>query len=112
MGRTLERRTAEGLWFDPDQRRDLIIMIDLLEHALRIAVRDLEETGTCDLEGAEQADRALKQHCAGARNASSPQPESGIQAVHASPVLAVLLNTGEEAGGHVLRISKALAGAH
>lgn len=112
MGRTLERRTAEGLWFDPDQRRDLIIMIDLLEQAVRIAVRDLEETGTGDLEGAEQAAKALRQHCADARNAPARQPESGIQAVHASPVLAVLLNTGEEAGGHVLRISKALAGAH
>lgn len=110
MGRTLERRTAEGLWFDPDQRRALIIMIDLLEHALRIAVNNLEEEA-CDLQAAEQADKALRQHCGNTRSATTPEHEIGLQASGSIPVHVALLSTGEEIGGQLLRISKALAAA-
>ncbi len=111
MGRTLEQRTAEGLWFDPDQRQDLLTLFDLLEQAARIAVRNLEEPGTCDLGEAERTDQTLRQH---GRNASinpGPRSDAGTQALRSSPVLSALISTGEDVGGHLLNISKALATA-
>jgi len=112
MGRTLERRSAAGHWFDPGQRQDLLTLFDLLEQAMHVAVRNLEEAETCDLAAAEKADQALRRHCANARNAPVSTPEAGLQAVHAGPVHAALLGYGEEVGGHLLRISGALAAAH
>lgn len=112
MGRTLERRSAAGHWFDPGQRQDLLTLFDLLEQAMRVAVGNLEEAETCDHAAAEKAGQALRRHCANARNAPVPTPEAGPQAVHAGPVHAALLGYGEEVGGHLLRISGALAAAH
>lgn len=109
MARTLEHRSAEGLWFDPDQRRDLLALFDLLEQAARIAVRNLEEPGTCDLGEAERTDQALRQHGRSARTGPEPQPDAGTRALRSSPVLSALLGTGEEVGGHLLNISRVLA---
>lgn len=110
LGQTLERRTTHGLWFEPSQRQDLLGMFDLLEQAMRISVGDLEAGDAQALEGATQANEALRQHVERSRLAHEPGPTSSAHAIHSGPVLALLLSTGEEVGDHVLHISKALAG--
>ena len=111
MGRALEQRSADGLWFEPAQRQDLLGLLASLEQAALIAVRSLEDAEANVLKDAEQAEHVLRQYRSRAQAAPAEEAGRTAQAIRSGPVLDLLLRTGEEAGEHLLQITRALAGA-
>ncbi len=62
ISKTLERKSEEKIWFNPDQRNNLGNMFDLVDHAFEIMIANLhEDSNKVSLEPAKEIENEINQ---------------------------------------------------
>lgn len=111
MGKALERRSDQRLWFEPGQREMVLQLFDLLDRAARILVRNLEaEEGKASLDEATLAGRNIRRHCSRVHQERWQDLHAPGTSTRTSLVLAELMSNGEVIGDDLLRVTEALVG--
>jgi phosphate:Na+ symporter len=111
MSKAIERKMEERLWFTPEQRDNLLQMLDLLEKAFRVMLKNLDaEQDQVQLDEAVEAEQLINQRRDQLRRAHLRSIESGDYNVRSGLVYNDLFSSCEKVGDHLINVSEALAG--
>ena len=111
MGRSLDRKFEERLWFTPEQRTNLQEMLMLLDQAFAVLHKnvsaDLEDVS---LDEAVEAEQLINRKRDQLRRIHLKSIESGDYNVKSGLIYHDLFSSIEKAGDHVINVSEAVAG--
>ncbi|HRD51778.1 MAG TPA: Na/Pi cotransporter family protein [Flavobacteriales bacterium] len=111
MSKSMERKLDDKLWFSPEQRQDLLAMLDLLNQAFEVMVTNLDaEQEAVRLDAAVEAEQrinAMRDHL---RLKHWRSIEEGDYNVRSGLVYHDLFSSCEKVGDHLINVSEALAG--
>jgi phosphate:Na+ symporter len=111
MGMGLERKASQRLWFTPEQRGGLLELMDLLERAFVVMVRNLEaERGQIELDQAAEVEQLINQKRDTLRRAHLKSVETGDYNIQSGLVYSDLFHSCEKVGDHLINVSEALVG--
>lgn len=111
MSKSMERKLDDKLWFTPEQRQDLMAMLDLLNQAFEVMIGNLDaEQEAVRLDAAVEAEQrinAMRDHL---RLKHWRSIEGGDYNVRSGLVYHDLFSSCEKVGDHLINVSEALAG--
>lgn len=111
MSKSMERKLDDKLWFSPEQRQDLLAMLDLLNQAFEVMIGNLDaEQEAVRLDAAVEAEQrinAMRDHL---RLKHWRSIEGGDYNVRSGLVYHDLFSSCEKVGDHLINVSEALAG--
>ena len=111
MSKSMERKIDDRLWFTPEQRHNLLEMLDLLEKAYAVMLRNLDvEQDEVLLDEAVEAEQRINQKRDQLRRIHLKSIESGDYNVRSGLVYNDLFSSCEKVGDHLINVSEALAG--
>lgn len=111
MSKSMERKLDDKLWFSPDQRQDLLSMLDLLDQAFEVMQRNLEaEQELVRLDAAVEAEQRINAMRDQLRLKHWSSIEGGDYNVRSGLVYHDLFSSCEKVGDHLINVSEALAG--
>lgn len=111
MSKSMERKIDERLWFSPEQRQQILEMLDLLENAFAVMRRNMEvDLDQVSLDEAVEAEQRINQKRDQLRRAHFKSIEAGDYNVKSGLVYNDLFSSCEKVGDHVINVSEALAG--
>jgi phosphate:Na+ symporter len=109
MSKAMERKLTDRLWFTPEQRTNLLEMLDLLEQAFVVMHRNLDvDGGSVSLDEAVEAEQRINQKRDQLRRAHLRSIESGDYNVKSGLVYNDLFSSCEKVGDHLINVSEAL----
>ena len=111
MSKALERKSADRLWFTPEQRGYLLEMMDLLDRAFRVMLKNMElDREEVELDEAVEAEQLINSKRDQLRRLHLRSIESGDYNVRSGLVYNDLFSSCEKVGDHIINVSEALAG--
>lgn len=111
MSKSMERKADERLWFSPEQRQNLLDMMQLLEKAFVVMNDNLAtDDGSVKLDLAMEAEQRINQLRDQLRRAHLKSVESGDHNIKSGMVYNDLFSSCEKVGDHLINVSEALAG--
>ncbi|MBL7963054.1 MAG: Na/Pi cotransporter family protein [Flavobacteriales bacterium] len=111
MSKALERKSGDRLWFTPEQRMNLMEMLDLLERAFTIMERNLEaEAEAVRLDEAVEVEQLINQKRDLLRRTHLKSIEAGDYNIRSGLIYNDLFSSCEKVGDHLINVSEALAG--
>jgi phosphate:Na+ symporter len=111
MSKSMERKIDDRLWFSPEQRQQLMEMLDLLERAFTVMRRNMEvDQDQVALDEAVEAEQRINQKRDQLRRAHLKSMEMGDYNVKSGLVYNDFFSSCEKVGDHVINVSEALAG--
>lgn len=111
MSKSMERKIDDRLWFSPEQRQQLMEMLDLLERAFTVMRRNMEvDQDQVALDEAVEAEQLINQKRDQLRRAHLKSMEMGDYNVKSGLVYNDFFSSCEKVGDHVINVSEALAG--
>lgn len=109
MSRVVERKNDERLWFTPEQRNDLLGMIDLLDTAFGVMLHNLEAAdGAVDISRAHAVEHRIDRMRDQLRRSHLRSIEAGVYNVKSGLVYNDLFSSCEKVGDHLINVSEAL----
>lgn len=109
MGRAMERKQDDKVWFSPNQRESLQEMAGLLDHALAIMIKNLNTPDSPDLEAARDAEEQINAHRKVLRKQHLKSVEKGDYNIKSGLVYSNLFAAYERVGDHTFSISTAIS---
>ncbi|MBK8225604.1 MAG: Na/Pi cotransporter family protein [Flavobacteriales bacterium] len=111
MSKSMERKLDDKLWFSPEQRQDLLSMIELLDQAFEVMLSNLEaEQEQVRLDAAVEAEQRINAMRDQLRLKHWRSIEEGDYNVRSGLVYHDLFSSCEKVGDHLINVSEALAG--
>jgi phosphate:Na+ symporter len=111
MGKAMERKRTERLWFTPEQREQLLEMMGLVERAFEVMHRNLDVDGEqVFLDEAVEAEQRINTKRDQLRRSHLKSIESGAYNVKSGLIYNDLFSSCEKIGDHVINVSEAMAG--
>jgi phosphate:Na+ symporter len=111
MSKSVERKVDERLWFSPEQRQNLLEMMQLLEKAFEVMNENLGmDDDTVKLDAATEAEQRINQLRDQLRRTHLKSVESGDHNIKSGMVYSDLFSSCEKIGDHLINVSEALAG--
>lgn len=110
MGRAIDKKEEDKVWFSPKQRESLQEMAGLLDRSLSLMKANLHNPEAMVLEEVETAESAINKQRNQMRKKHLKSIEKGDYNVKSGLVYTNLFNAFERVGDHVMNISRALAG--
>ncbi|HQW05944.1 MAG: Na/Pi cotransporter family protein [Flavobacteriales bacterium] len=111
MSKSIERKVYDRLWFSPEQRQQLMEMMDLLERAFTVMRRNMEvDQDQVALDEAVEAEQRINQKRDLLRRTHLKSMESGDYNVKSGLIYNDLFSSCEKVGDHLINVSEALAG--
>ncbi len=109
MSKAMERKLDDRLWFTPEQRENLMEMLDLLEQAFAVMHRNLDvDTDLIQLDEAVEAEQRINHKRDQLRRLHLKSIETGDYNVKSGLVYNDLFSSCEKVGDHVINVSEAL----
>lgn len=111
MGKALERKHDQRLWFTPEQRQEILDLMTLLEKAFLVMLHNLDvEKNELMLNQAVLAERSINLRSAQLRRDQLKKMDNGEQNLRTGMIYSDLSTSCEKIGDHIFRVSEALAG--
>ncbi|MCB0815184.1 MAG: Na/Pi cotransporter family protein, partial [Flavobacteriales bacterium] len=111
MSKQLERKMADRLWFSPEQRENLLGMMDLLDEAFAVMLRNLDgDAEKLSLDAAVEVEQRINRRRDKLRRAHLKSVETGSYNVKSGLIYSDLFSSCEKVGDHLINVSEALAG--
>lgn len=111
MSKSMERKLDDKLWFSPDQRQDLLSMLELLDQAFEVMIANLDaEQEAVRLDAAVEAEQRINAMRDQLRLKHWRSIEGGDYNVRSGLVYHDLFSSCEKVGDHLINVSEALAG--
>lgn len=111
ISKSFERKRKEKSWFTPEQRNSLNEMIDLLDKAFAVMVKNLgEDYEKIDITEASELEKEINQLRKSIRKSHMESIESGIYNIRSGMIYADIYNSSEKLGDHIINISEAVSG--
>ncbi len=111
MSKSVERKADERLWFSPEQRQNLLDMMQLLEKAFDVMILNLgADDEVVKLDAAIEAEQRINQLRDQLRRAHLMSVESGDHNIKSGMIYNDLFSSCEKVGDHLINVSEALAG--
>jgi phosphate:Na+ symporter len=111
MSKAIERKIEERLWFTPEQRQQLLDMLDLVERAFEVMHRNLDvDAEQVFLDEAVEAEQRINLKRDQLRRAHLKSIETGGYNVKSGLIYNDLFSSCEKVGDHLINVSEALAG--
>ncbi|MGV9013543.1 MAG: Na/Pi cotransporter family protein [Flavobacteriales bacterium] len=111
MGKGLERKHDERLWFTPEQRQELLDLMALLDRAFLVMVRNLDaEEQDISLDQAMLAEQYINIRRDQLRRGQLKNMDNGDQNLRTGMIYSDLITSCEKLGDHIMNVSEALAG--
>ncbi len=111
MSKSVERKMEERLWFTPEQRENLMAMLDTVEQAFEVMHRNLgPDQETVALDEAEEAEQRINHLRDQLRRGHLKSIEAGDYNVKSGLIYNDLFSSCEKVGDHLINVSEALAG--
>ncbi len=111
MSKGLERKSDERLWFTPEQRQNLLEMLQLVDKAFEVMLHNLEaDRDAVKLDEAMEMEQHINQQRDVLRRAHLKSVESGDHNMKSGLVYNDLFNSCEKLGDHLINVSEALVG--
>ncbi len=111
MSRSIERKFEERLWFTPEQRTNIVEMLDLLENSFSVMRRNLGvDREEVSLDEAVEAEQLINRKRDQLRRVHLKSIEAGDYNVKSGLVYNDLFSSIEKVGDHVINVSEAAAG--
>lgn len=111
MSKSIERKMDERLWFSPEQRQQLLDMMDLLEQAFQVMHANIEaDPEQVSLDKAVEAEQRINRRRDKLRRLHLKSIEAGDYNVKSGLVYNDLFSSCEKVGDHLINVSEALAG--
>jgi phosphate:Na+ symporter len=109
MSKAMERKLDDRLWFTPEQRENLMEMLDLLEQAFVVMHRNLDvDTDLIQLDEAVEAEQRINHKRDQLRRLHLKSIETGDYNVKSGLVYNDLFSSCEKVGDHLINVSEAL----
>ncbi len=111
MSKGIERKADEKLWFTPEQRQNLLAMLQLTDQAFEVMLRNLDaDADAVKLDEALEIEQRINQQRDTLRRAHLKSVESGDHNIKSGLVYNDLFNSCEKLGDHLINVSEALTG--
>ena len=111
MSKGIERKADEKLWFTPEQRQNLLAMLQLIDTAFEVMLRNLDADGDAvKLDEALEIEQRINQQRDALRRAHLKSVESGDHNIKSGLVYNDLFSSCEKLGDHLINVSEALTG--
>ena len=111
MSKTLERKDDKKIYFLPEQRDNINIMIDLLDKAYKTMNVNLNsEFGHINLDDAVKLEREINQFRNQLRKSYLENTEKGEYKFQAGIIYNDIFSSCEKIGDHIINVSEAVAG--
>ncbi|MBK9147039.1 MAG: Na/Pi cotransporter family protein [Flavobacteriales bacterium] len=111
MSKSMERKLDDKLWFSPEQRQDLLSMLELLDQAFEVMIANLDaEQEAVRLDAAVEAEQRINAMRDQLRLKHWRSIEGGDYNVRSGLVYHDLFSSCEKVGDHLINVSEALAG--
>jgi phosphate:Na+ symporter len=111
MSKSVERKANERLWFSPEQRQNLLEMMQLLDKAFDVMQVNLgAESDHVNLDAAIEAEQRINQLRDQLRRTHLKSVENGDHNIKSGMVYNDLFSSCEKVGDHLINVSEALAG--
>lgn len=111
MSKSVERKMDERLWFTPEQRENLMAMLDAVEQAFEVMHRNLgPDQESVALDEAEEAEQRINHLRDQLRRGHLKSIEAGDYNVKSGLIYNDLFSSCEKVGDHLINVSEALAG--
>lgn len=112
ISRTIGRKNEAQLWFTPAQRRKLLELMDLVDAAADIMMKNLrtEMDKRVDVKAAKEMERQINEVRTFMRKEHIKRIDEGKDNLRSSTVYSELFNALEKTGNHIVNVSEALAG--
>lgn len=111
MSKAMERKLDDRLWFTPEQRQDLLSMMELLDQAFEVMIRNLDaEQDEVRLDAAVEAEQRINAMRDQLRLKHWRSIEGGDYNVRSGLVYHDLFSSCEKVGDHLINVSEALSG--
>lgn len=112
MGLALQRKADARIWFSPEQRENILTMLDALDAAFNVMRNNLAaDPEEVSLDAAAQAEQRINNLRDRLRQGHLADVERGDPNVKAGMVYSDLFNSCEKVGDHLINVSEALSGA-
>ncbi len=112
ISRTIGRKNEAQLWFTPAQRRKLLELMDLVDAAADIMMKNLrtEMDKRVDVKAAKEMEMQINEVRTFMRKEHIKRIDEGKDNLRSSTVYSELFNALEKTGNHIVNVSEALAG--
>lgn len=111
MGKTLEKKEMDKIWFSPEQRKQLNEMLALIEEAFDIMNENLNsEYGAIDLSIAIAKEKEINDKRDELRSAHHKRLESEEYNQKSGLIFTDLFSSLEKVGDHIINVSEAVSG--
>jgi len=111
MSKSMERKADERLWFSPEQRQNLLDMMNLVDRAFEVMLTNLgADDERIKLDAAMEAEQRINQLRDQLRRTHLKSVESGDHNIKSGMVYNDLFSSCEKVGDHLINVSEALAG--
>jgi phosphate:Na+ symporter len=111
MSKGIERKADEKLWFTPEQRQNLLTMLQLIDTAFEVMLRNLDADGDAvKLDEALEIEQRINHQRDALRRAHLKSVESGDHNIKSGLVYNDLFSSCEKLGDHLINVSEALTG--
>ncbi|MBL4709951.1 MAG: Na/Pi cotransporter family protein [Flavobacteriales bacterium] len=111
IGKALEKKEQEKVYFTPEQREGLNEMLALVEEAFKVMNTNLEsDYGNISMDGALDAEKKINQFRNKLRKKHLKMIEGGDFHMQGALIYANLFSSMEKVGDHIINVSEAVAG--
>jgi phosphate:Na+ symporter len=113
MSKALERKIEEKVWFTPEQRKNIIDMLDMLDDNLGNMCKNLESNyGTVTMKKSKELETALNKFRKTIRREHFASVEKGDYNFKSATIYADLFNSLEKVGDHSINVTEGVTGEH
>jgi phosphate:Na+ symporter len=111
MSKSMERKLDDRLWFTPEQRQNLVSMLEILDQAFEVMLSNLDlEQEQVNLDAAVEVEQRINAMRDQLRLQHYRSIELGDYNIRSGLVYNDLFSSCEKVGDHLINVSEALAG--
>lgn len=111
MSKVIERKFENKIWFTPEQRQNIISMIDILEEALEIMNKNLKSNySDVDKKEAVDVEHKVNQFRKKLRKEHYKNMEQGEYNFQNATIYSDLFNSLEKVGDHIINVTEGVVG--
>ena len=111
ISKGLERKAADKIWFNPQQRQGLIELLDLLDQAFEVMVINLQiDKSEASLTAAIEIETKINLKRDELRNMHLENMESTEYNIKSGMIFNDLFSSCEKVGDHIINVSEAIVG--
>ncbi|MCB0794070.1 MAG: Na/Pi cotransporter family protein [Flavobacteriales bacterium] len=109
MSMVIQRKEEEKIWFSPEQRQNLLEIMDLVERALKIMCKNLDVEDKMYFDEALEVEQLINKKRDDLRFAHLKSIETGDYNIKSGMVYSDLFSSCEKVGDHVINVSESLS---